>query len=429
MKTLKSKLALGAITVGAVLFSSGLAAFASPTGATGKTTANNYYGLLKAYSGDVNLLSPEVALADSKAIQAFCIEPNATLVITDSYDVTAVGDTDLNATAKASGDGFKRARFLLNHVTWYAKPFGDKVGTTYSGTDVTQTYEGTRTDHTSKTGVIGTPITTGVNKTPADNHLDVPAPGATDPDIFPVDMEYAAFQAAIRKLIDPATDLDAGIVYTDATAKSLVSTRAKELVSLANAANLADIPAAGPYGVEINPKAVTSDSGTTITASFSGLASADGAVSNIDSGDVTITTTDTTLDLDPKTDGIQASVAAKVASGKLVDASGAVGVTIAKPAADAEIVITLAKAIAPGTILKTTQTGTTTAAQQLGTADWASVAAKVTATSAVTPDAGSAPSTTAPTKLPMSGPVTSLPLLIGGAFIGALGLWLRRRPA
>jgi hypothetical protein len=52
--------------------------------------------------------------------------------------------------------------------------------------------------------------------------------------------------------------------------------------------------------------------------------------------------------------------------------------------------------------------------------------AVLTVTSAVTP---AAPSTTAkPTKLPMSGPVTSLPLLLGGAFLGAAGLWLRRRP-
>ena len=404
------KLSTALVFAGVLLCTAGAsAAPTAPTAATGKFTTTActtdasgfcgpYAGTTKATSTNEDFISPILQIGTSNTVFTFCVEPNA-LFNTHSptgYNLVATATSGANDVLKAGGlPGARAAWYLLEHLTYY----GDATAAFAAGGNVVK---GTVSKKTDPTDVIGTPITT------------VP------PGQFAIDTEYAAFQAAIKKHIK-SDSIDFATI-TDATLKA----RAQALYDAAVGKSPSAGFGAGAIGVEINATSATAETSATLNATFDALM-ADGSTSVVKSQDVIITSSDATLDLDPTTTALDTSLVAKVdAEGKLTDATGKVGVTIAKPAADATITFSLANAIAPGTLMNTTEITTGVKGQQLVTTDWAGVKKTLTVTSAVTP---AAPSTTAkPTKLPMSGPVTSLPLLLGGAFLGAAGLWLRRRP-
>jgi hypothetical protein len=405
-----TKLSTALVFAGVVLGAAGVsAATTPPTAAAGKfsTTActtdasgfcGPYAGMTKVNPANEDLVSPALQLGTSNSVFSFCVEPNAVFNTHSQkgYDLVTTATAGANDILKAGGmTAARSAWYLLENLTYY----GD-AATAFSTAG--NTVKGTVTKKADPTAVIGTPITT------------VPAGQ------FAIDVEYAAFQAAIKKHIK-SDSIDFATI-TDATLKA----RAQALYDAAVGKSPSAGFGAGPIGVEINATSATAETSATLNATFDALM-ADGSTSVVKNQDVTITSSDATLDLDPTTPTLDASLVAKVdAEGKLTDATGKVGVTIAKPAADATITFSLAKAVAPGTLVNTTEITTGVKGQQLVTTDWAGVSKTLTVTSAVTP---SAPATTAkPTKLPMSGPVTSLPLLLGGAFLGAAGLWLRRRP-
>jgi hypothetical protein len=410
MNSRSKKLSTALVFAGVLLSAAGAsAATTPPSPATGKFTTQacttDSSGFCGAYAGKVDansalddFISPILQVGTSSNMFTFCVEPNAVFNTHSAtgYDLVASATSGANDVLKAGGLAeAKSVWYLLEHLTYY----GDATAAFATGGNVVK---GTMSKKADPTDVIGTPIST------------VPTGQ------FAIDNEYAAFQLAIKKHIK-SDSIDFATI-TDATIKA----RAQELYDAA----VGKAPSAGfgsgAIGVEINATSATAETSATLNATFDALM-ADGSTSVVKSQDVTITSSDATLDLDPTTPALDASLVAKVdAEGKLTDATGKVGVTIAKPAADATITITLANAIAPGTLMNTTEITSGVKGQQLVTTDWAGVAKTLTVTSAVTP---AAPSTTAkPTKLPMSGPVTSLPLLLGGAFLGAAGLWLRRRP-
>jgi hypothetical protein len=410
MNSRSKKLSTALVFAGVLLSAAGAsAAVTPPSAATGKfsTTAcatdasgfcGPYAGVTKATPTNEDFVSPALQIGTSNSVFAFCVEPNAVFNTHSptGYDLVAAATAGANDVLKAGGlTQAKSVWYLLEHLTYY----GD-AATAFSASG--NVVKGTVTKKSDPTDVVGTPITT--------------VPAGT----FAIDVEYAAFQAAIKKLIK-ADSIDLATI-TDTTLR----TRAQELYTAAAGKAPSAGFGAGPFGVEINANSTTAETTATLNATFDALM-ADGTTSVVKSQDVTITSSDATLDLDPTTPTLDTTLAAKVdAEGKLTDATGKVGVTIAKPAADATITIALANAIAPGTLINTTEITTGVKGQQLVTTDWAGVSKTVTVTSAVTT---AAPTTTAkPTKLPMSGPVTSLPLLLGGALLGAAGLWLRRRP-
>lgn len=425
MSNTRRKLSSVLLAIGAVVAGSGLSASAAPSNATGQYAPTFYFGLSQAYATSTNLAAPVVNLGDSAGVVTFCVEPATMLNLDTAYDLTAVSAADYNAVAKSNADGLKRAQYLLRNVTYYGTNdtiYGANTSGTFAGGPVVLPALGTLGDKANTSSVIGTAITTGIDVVTNGKML------YSDKDIFAIDMEYAAFQAAIRKLLDPTTDFNS-IDAKNASATTSVKTRAQALYDAAMAYDLTKAPAAGPNGVEISVASTTSETSSVITASFTGLFP-DGSTAALTSGVVTLSSTDPTVDLDSATAGVQSSIQAAVsAAGKLIDAKGATGVTIPRPSADAAVKVTLEQAIAPGTVLKTLATGSTTPAQQLATAQWAKVSNSVAVKAAVTATATTAPGTTSPTKLPMSGPVTSLPLLLAGSLLGAFGLWVRRRPA
>jgi hypothetical protein len=136
------------------------------------------------------------------------------------------------------------------------------------------------------------------------------------------------------------------------------------------------------------------------------------------------------MDLDLVTSGIQNSINAAInASGALVDSAGKVGVEVGRPSADAVLSVKLSKAIAPGTLVTPVDpSSAATKVQTLITTNWAAAKADVSISSK--PSVGAVtPTPAAPTKLPHSGPVTSLPLLVMGTLLGAAGIVVRRRQA
>lgn len=440
------------IAAGVALAATGAAASATaaPVAATGAYTLNGGFGVwagvVKGYSPTVNLTAPLVDLADTKGIFVFCVDPGTDFNLDKAYNLTTTSNAALaaaNPTAPVNNAanvyGYMLARYLLAHVTYYG-PITTAMPSAAPAWNAPLTTPalGSILSPSDPTKVLGTPITAGV-----DSNSDGAVNPATAGDFYPVDLEYASFQAAIRKLIDNTTDLTT-------IANTQVKTRATELYSLAVGAdgtvNTADdkpqqteamtlMPAKAPYAVEILPVVANGSTNKTakVTATFSGASGVDGKVSPIVSLPVVLSTTDLTMDMDPTTPAIDPTVNAAIdASGALVNAAGAVGVEVGRPTADAVLSVKLAKAIAPGTLISPVDPASpATKAQTLITSNWAAAKADVSVSSkasvgATTP---ATPTTAAPTKLPHSGPVTSLPLLLMGTLLGAAGLIVRRRQA
>ena len=132
-------------------------------------------------------------------------------------------------------------------------------------------------------------------------------------------------------------------------------------------------------------------------------------------------------DLDAATPGVQTSVTAQQ-----TNAQGVATFTVAKAAASTPVTVVLDKAIAPGTLVTTVDAAGVENAtvQKLVTASWARKVASATVpslTGAATPTSG--PATTTPsTNMPYTGPITTLPMLILAALLGAVGIFVRRRP-
>ncbi len=449
MKNRRTRISSLMIAAGVALAATGAAssATAAPVAATGAYTLNNGFGVwagvVKGFSPTVNLTSPLVDIADTKGIFVFCVDPGTDFNLDKAYNLTTTSNSALaasNPTAPVNNPtnvyGYMLARYLLAHVTYYG-PLATAMPSAAPAWNAPLTTPalGSILSPSDPTKVLGTAITAGV-----DSNADGAVNPATVGDFYPVDLEYAAFQAAIRKLIDNTTDLTT-------IANTQVKTRATALYSLAVGAdgivNTADdkaqqteamtlMPAKAPYAVEILPVAANGSTNQTakVTASFKGASGVDGAVTPIVSLPVVLSTTDLTMDMDLATAGIQTTVNAAIdASGALVDSAGKVGVEVGRPTADAVLSVKLAKAIAPGTLVTPVDpTSPSTKIQTVITSNWAAAKADVSISSK--PSVGAVtPTTAAPTKLPNSGPVTSLPLLLMGTLLGAAGLIVRRRQA
>lgn len=348
---------------------------------------------------------------------SFCVQPyeldaagNPTLTPAEFYingNHTLVTDKILSA------HNNKQIRYLMNKVPLYAKN-----GSIGAGSPV-----GLLSDRTSSS-YVGTPISTTASITV----------GASTVVLSSRDLEYAAVSLAVRKILDPALNLD----NIDPAIKSTLKTRAESYISDAasNAASFQEPDLKNAYGVSLE----TQTAAGSVTVVVSALDGNTGATTTL--AGKTVKLWNQSVDLDPATSGTQNQVTA------VTDAAGKATFSLSSIPSDTPAKVILERAIAPGTLVKTSglvtsPSGSTTSTpareqqQMLATAGWGRVMSDVTITKNVS--ATTSPSTTSTTvttvvkdaspSLPGTGPDYSRMFLLLAVFFGLSGLYFARRPA
>jgi hypothetical protein len=239
--------------------------------------------------------------------------------------------------------------------------------------------------------------------------------------------EYTAIALAVRKIIDPAF----AFTQINDAIEAPMTARATEYVNAANAASatFVDVDPNQTYGVELDVKVADAPTAgqSTVTVTVTGLNGTSGNPAPL--AGKTLRLWNAAADLDAATPGVQTSV-----TSQQTNAQGVATFTVAKAATSTPVTVVLDKAIAPGTLLSPQQVITqgqpAVDAQKFVTASWARKTASATVpslTGAATPTSG--PATTAPsTNMPYTGPITTLPMLALAALLGAVGIFVRRRP-
>jgi hypothetical protein len=323
---------------------------------------------------------------------AFCVEPLVAFDVNTSKVLLA---KKIDATKAPAA-----VRFLMSKVPVYGsadsatpdKPIGllaDRTSQAYVGTP------------------ISAPLTVGTKTLPAQLQ------------------EYTAIALAVRKVIDPAF---AFTQINDAIEAPLTA-RANEYLNAANAASatFVDVDPNQTYGVELDVKVADAPTAgqSTVTVTVTGLNGTSGTPAPL--AGKTLRLWSAAADLDAATPGVQTSV-----TSQQTNAQGVATFTVAKATASTPVTVVLDKAIAPGTLVATVDAAGAEDAtvQKLVTASWARKVASATVpslTGATTPTSG--PATTTPsTNMPYTGPITTLPMLILAALLGAVGIFVRRRP-
>lgn len=348
---------------------------------------------------------------------AFCVQPyeldtsgNPTLTPAEFFvngDHTLVTDKILNA------HNSKPVRYLMNKVPLYAK----------NGSLGAAPPIGLLVDRSS-TAYVGTPVSSTATVTV----------GASTITVSSRDLEYAAVSLAVRKILDPALNLD----NIDPSLKGVLKPRAEEYIAAAaaNAAAFVEPDAKNSYGASIS----TLVANGSLTVTVTGLDGVSG--SEIPLAGKTVRLWNQSADLDSAA-GVQNQVSSVTGSdGKVVFALPTLSASTA-----AKVVVE--KAIAPGTLVKTTgqvtappgSTTTTPAKaqqQMLATAGWARVTADVTlpqspasttvASSTTAVQTTTSVATTDPgTSLPGTGPDYSRLYLFVAAVLGFSGIYLSKR--
>ena len=331
---------------------------------------------------------------------AFCLEPFVDFNVNTDAAVTALKIDATKAPASV--------RFLMSKVPVY---FSANPQTTPAQAI------GLLADRTSQVYVgtpFSSPLTVGTKT------------------LSPQLQEYTAIALAVRKIVDPAF----AFTQINDAIEAPMTARAIEYVNAANAAaaTFVDVDPNQTYGVELDVKVTDAPTAgqSTITVTATGLNGTSGNPAPL--AGKTLRLWNASADLDPATPGVQTSV-----TSQQTNAQGVATFTVAKAATSTPVTVVLDKAIAPGTLLSPQQIpptapgGTPLAAvnvQKFVTASWARKVASATVpslTGATTPTSG--PATTAPsTNMPYTGPITTLPMLILAALLGAVGIFVRRRP-
>ena len=373
--------------------------------ASGETAGAVQFGLADTSSTELMKATDDPSTPENETLNelwAFCLEPFVDFNINADATVTALKIDATKAPASV--------RFLMSKVPVYTADANPATATSDKPI-------GLLADRTSQ-AYVGTPISTKLTAG------TITASAKTQ--------EYAAIALAVRKILDPA------FVFTqinDAIEAPLTA-RATEYVNAANAASatFVDVDPNQTYGVELDVKVADAPTAgqSTITVTATGLNGTSGNPAPL--AGKTLRLWNASADLDPATPGVQTSV-----TSQQTNAQGVVTFTVAKAATSTPVTVVLDKAIAPGTLLSPQQIpptapgGTPLAAvnvQKFVTASWARKVASATVpslTGAATPTSG--PATTAPsTKMPYTGPITTLPMLILAALLGAVGIFVRRRP-
>lgn len=464
-KRLGSALAASGAAVLAVSTVGFLPASAAPTAATGSfDQASSAVVGVTSSDQSVFFAGYGISLGATRAVSgelfAFCIQPSTDFDIGTTHSLIAAAQSAKNATVGAiAPKDYDAIRYLLEHVTYYA-PDAAAVAAGYP--DFTDTPLGTSMDKNDPAGIIGTATSAdldidgdgtageyegdGNSSSDTPNVEDVDGDGRFDEnEPRAIDVEYAAFAAAVRKLIDPTTDFTTtGPTEIQDRAQALYDAATLDADSDGTYDNAPTLTAA-PYAAEIS--ATLNESPTADTASLaitvSGLSGADGSTVALANREVTITTEAADVDVDPAVEGVQNTVTLSTnEAGDVVDSAGAVAHIVGRGAAEATLTVRVEQGIAPGTIINTVDAAGAVDAtvQQLITAGWAAVettvslpaaGTEITTTTTTAPATTDVPpaTTTPGTELPFSGPETTLPLLFLGAGVGAVGLWLRRRTA
>jgi hypothetical protein len=316
---------------------------------------------------------------------AFCVEPLVDFNVNADATVTALKIDAAKAPASV--------RFLMSKVPVY--------GSADSATPDKPI--GLLADRTSQ-AYVGTPISTKL--TVGTKTLDAKL------------QEYTAIALAVRKIIDPAflfTQINDAI-------EAPMTARATEYVNAANAASatFVDVDPNQTYGVELDVKVAdaTTAGQSTVTVTVTGLNGTSGNPAPL--AGKTLRLWNAAADLDAVTPGVQTSV-----TSQQTNAQGVTTFTVAKAATSTPVTVVLDKAIAPGTLLSPQQGQPAVDAQKFVTASWA----RKTASATVPSLTGAATPTTAPsTNMPYTGPITTLPMLALAALLGAVGIFVRRRP-
>lgn len=330
---------------------------------------------------------------------AFCLEPFVDFNINADATVTALKIDAAKAPASV--------RFLMSKVPVYGSADSATPGKPI----------GLLADRTSQV-YVGTPFSTPLT-----------AGGKT---LSAQLQEYTAIALAVRKIVDPAF----AFTQINDAIEAPMTARATEYVNAANAASatFVDVDPNQTYGVELDVKVADAPTAgqSTITVTVTGLNGTSGNAAPL--AGKTLRLWNAAADLDAATPGVQTSVTSQP-----TNAQGVATFTVAKSATSTPVTVVLDKAIAPGTLLSPQQIpptapGTPPAAaanaQKFVTASWARKLASATVpslTGATTPTSG--PVTTVPsTNMPYTGPITTLPMLALAALLGAVGIFVRRRP-
>lgn len=347
---------------------------------------------------------------------SFCVQPyeldasgNPTLTPAEFY---INGNHSLVTDKILSAHNNKQVRYLMNKVPLYAKN-----GSLGAGAPV-----GLLSDRGSSS-YVGTPVSTTASITV----------GSSTVTLSSRDLEYAAVSLAVRKILDPSLNLD----NIDPAIKSILKTRAETYINDAatNSGSFQEPDTKNSYGVILD----TQTTAGSIVVTVSALDGNTGAQTTL-SGK-TVRLWNQSLDLDQAAPGIQNQVTA------VTDSVGKATFSLASIPSDTPAKVVLEKAIAPGTLVKTTgqvtsPSGSTTSTpakaqqQMLATAGWGRVITDVIITKNVAetqPSTTTTPPTTPTTKasspsLPGTGPDYSLLYLLLAVFFGVSGLYFARRP-
>ncbi len=344
---------------------------------------------------------------------AFCVQPyeldgagSPTLVPAEFY---VNGDHSLVSDKILAAHNSKQVRYIMNKVPLYAKN-----GSLGAGAPI-----GLLSDRAS-ISYVGTPVASTAVLTVGSSSVTVSAR----------DLEYASVSLAVRKILDPSLNLD----NIDASLKSVLKTRAEEYIadSASKYASFVEPDAKNSYGVTLDTEVKQG----LVTVTVTGLDGTSGAQTPLVGK--TVRLWNQSLDLDPAS-GSQNQVTA------ITDANGKAVFTLANVTSNTPAKVILERAIAPGTLVKTSgqvtaPSGSTTTTpakaqqQMLATAGWGRVASDVTllqsaaATTTTTPETTSPTSTTSPgTSLPSTGPDNSRLFILLTVVFGVLGLYLAQR--
>lgn len=342
---------------------------------------------------------------------SFCVQPyeldslgSPTLIPAEFY---VNGDHSLASAKIMTAHNSKQVRYIMNKVPLYAKN-----GSLGAGAPI-----GLLSDRAS-TSYIGTPVASTAVLTVGSSSITVSAR----------DLEYASVSLAVRKILDPSLNLD----NIDASLKSVLKTRAEEYVtaSASNSAAFVEPDTKNSYGVTL----ATEVKQGSVTVTVTGLDGTSGAETPLVGKTVRLWNQSLDLDSAP---GSQNQVTATT------DANGKAVFTLGNIPSSTPAKVVVEKAIAPGTLVKssgqvTAPSGSTTTTpakaqqQMLATAGWGRVASDVTlAQSADTPTSlqTTVPSsTTAPgNTLPSTGPDNSRLFIFLTVMFGVAGLYLAQR--
>jgi len=373
--------------------------------ASGETAGPVQFGLADTANNEVMKATDDPSTPGDDTLNelwAFCLEPFVDFNVNADATVTALKIDAAKAPASV--------RFLMSKVPAYSA--GANPPTATSDKPI-----GLLADRTSQV-YVGTPFSTPLT-----------AGGKT---LSAQLQEYTAIALAVRKIVDPA------FAYTQINdaVEAPMTARATEYVNAANAAaaTFVDVDPNQSYGVELDVKVADAPATgqSIVTVTVTGLNGTSGNAAPL--AGKTLRLWNVAADLDAATPGVQTSV-----TSQQTNAQGVTTFTVAKAATSTPVTVVLDKAIAPGTLLSTQQIpptapGTPPAAaanaQKFVTASWARKVASATVpslTGAATPTSG--PATTAPsTNMPYTGPITTLPMLALAALLGAVGIFVRRRP-